>query len=170
MGMPVSLDEQSFSQLFDEYWASLCRFAAIATRDDDDAREIVAKVFAVLWERREAWNVATTVQAYLYGAVRNEIWHRHRDTKRRAELLEQHLDDEGLAEVDIASITALEWRLTLQQLVAGLPERYQMAIHLRYRRDLEYAEIGEILDITPETAKKLVNRAVSSLRKINSQE
>jgi RNA polymerase sigma factor (sigma-70 family) len=166
-------DERAFTQMFHDYWAPLCRFAAFTVRDPDDVREIVAKVFASLWERRAQWAVATTVEAYLFGAVRNEVRHRHRDATRRAALMATEGTSDEAATATLWGEAATNGRaageradleLTIEWAVRQLPERYQLAIHLRWRRDLDYPEIAEALGVSAEAAKKLVLRALAMLR------
>lgn len=166
-------DEALFSQCFHAYWESLCRAALYVTRDTDEAREIVAKVFAVLWERRAGWHVSTTVEAYLFGAVRNEARHVRRDALRRSGLLKDHTQhDPREASLygrpihhDRGATEATDLELTLDQTVRELPDRYQLAIYLRWRRGMEYAEIGEVLGIGADAVRKIITRALGMLRR-----
>ncbi len=55
---------------------------------------------------------------------------------------------------------------TVQAAMLQLSERHQVALRLRIHDEMTHAEIGEILEISPETAQRLVSRAVANLRKI----
>jgi RNA polymerase sigma-70 factor (ECF subfamily) len=159
-----------FGLLFNTYWTSLCTFVAFITRDHDEAHELVADLFANLWERRTQWVVAGSIESYLFVAARNQARRVHRDAVRHAELLQSRLEhgdivthgqrvkDAGRA-ADSAAL-----RITLEQAITMLPSRYQTAVYLRWQRDLGYEEIAEILEMTPAAAKKLVNRATAVLR------
>ena len=163
-------DTEMFERLFTAYWPPLCAFAAVMTRDDDDARELVADLFATLWERHADWSVTGSVESYLFVAVRNRVRTAQRDTTRRSALLQEQMDiadallpgHHGSPTTTSADDTDL--RLTVEQAIAKLPARYQTAIYLRWRRDLDYPEIARILETTPAAAKKLVNRATAVLR------
>jgi DNA-directed RNA polymerase specialized sigma24 family protein len=51
--------------------------------------------------------------------------------------------------------------LTLQRLLAFLPDRRRQAIELRYWGHLSYAEIADALSTTPANAERLVARLVA---------
>lgn len=165
-------DAALFGRLFDAYWALLCQVAMFSLHDPDDAREAVADVFAAIWERRESLVVHTTIEAYLFGAVRRRARRAYRDDTHREALLaaqdpevwdivsaygQQAAHGDRMADASAS-------RLTVEQLLRTLPPRYQMAVYLRWQRDLEYDEIADVLEISREAAKKLVLRAVAMLR------
>lgn len=165
-------DTALYGRLFEAYWTSLCEVAAFATHAPDDAREIVADVFAAIWERRDRWTVTTTVEAYLFGAVRQRGRRMYRDRTHQRELLSAQFDPDwettsldGQRATDTGDLSDItDRRLTLERLVQALPERAQLAIYLRWHRELEYREIGEILGISTEAARKLTTRTLDTLR------
>ena len=61
----------AFEALFHAYHAPLCTFAHRYLGARDLAEEIVQEVFLFVWERRETWDVRTSVRSYLFTAVRN---------------------------------------------------------------------------------------------------
>jgi len=165
-------DAELFGRLFDMYWEPLCQVATFSIHDADEAREVVADVFASLWERRTTLTVSSTVAAYLFGATRFRARRAYRDATHRGALLDAHLG-EGWEEVSLQGdriadgdevASDMDTRLTIEQGLETLPPRYRMAVYLRWQRDLEYDEIAEVLEISREAAKKLVLRAVGMLR------
>lgn len=54
---------------------------------------------------------------------------------------------------------------TIKQLVANLPERYRMLIHLYYSANLSVEEIAEMLHIPKGTVKSRMSKARSLLKK-----
>jgi RNA polymerase sigma-70 factor (ECF subfamily) len=147
--------------------------ALYVVRDADEARDIVAKVFAALWERRARLTVATTFEAYLFGAVRNEARHARRDVARRSDLLSTRVrpgrDDASLQGRRLAeggaAADATDLELTFDHAVRLLPDRYQLAIYLRWHRGMEYAEVGDVLGLSGDAARMLVTRALGMLRR-----
>ena len=53
----------------------------------------------------------------------------------------------------------------LQQALDHLSERQREIIHMKYYQQLEYEEISDIMDLNYQSARNLVNRALSVLRK-----
>jgi RNA polymerase sigma-70 factor (ECF subfamily) len=165
-------DAGLYGQLFEAYWAPLCEVARFNTHSPDDAREIVADVFAAIWQRRQEWHVTTTVEAYLFSAVRHRGRRMYRDVTHRQALLSAHLRPdwettslEGHQTGDPEKLTdETDRRLTLERIVQTLPARARFAIYLRWYRELEYREIGEILGISAEAARKLTTRTLDTIR------
>ena len=52
----------------------------------------------------------------------------------------------------------------VQQAVAGLNERQRMAVLLAKFEHLSYADIGAVMDMTPQAVKSLLSRARCNLR------
>ncbi|MFR6414629.1 MAG: sigma factor [Alistipes shahii] len=74
----------AFRELFDRYYAPLCRFAAYWLRDRTSAEEIVLDTFTHIWQHAGELRISTSVRAYLFRAVRNRALNRLlRQTHRR---------------------------------------------------------------------------------------
>lgn len=59
---------------------------------------------------------------------------------------------------------------TLLKHIKTLSEEEQFIIQMRYADEMKYSEIGEILNITEETAKKKGQRIISKLKTIYAEE
>ena len=126
-------------------------------------------VFARLWVRRAEWIVRTSVRSYLFGATRNgalnlrkrqaveEDWaaasaasdpSERPDTPRRPDEVMESADAEERVRV------ALE----------TLPERCRLVMQLRWRDQLSYAEIAEVMDISVKGVENQLARGLKSLR------
>ena len=53
---------------------------------------------------------------------------------------------------------------TVQQMVANLPEKYRMPIHLYYSANMSVQEIAEVLRIPKGTVKSRMNKARNLLK------
>lgn len=138
-----------------ELWG-LARHLGLSVDEADDA---VQDTLLRLWsamrdgqpiERPDAWAFRT-----LYRAAMD----RHR-WRRRGRLLAERIGFQpghqpGPDHAD---------RLAVWEAVETLPERQRLAIYLRYRADLPYEEIGQILGIAAPSARSHVSRALDALR------
>lgn len=64
--------------------------------------------------------------------------------------------------IDEENRTAIQQRI--DHLLSKLTSRQKEGIYLRYIQELEYAEIAEILRMTPTGARKLISRSLKRLR------
>lgn len=60
------------------------------------------------------------------------------------------------------------WRLN--QALEKLTSRQREAIYLRFKRELDYCEVAEILDMSIEASRNLISRAVKAVRQILAEE
>jgi len=176
-------DGALYGALFDAYYQPLCQLARFVVHEATDAHEIVADVFASLWERRQSWTVTKSVDAYLFGAVRFRARRVRKETARRNTLLGNALpvsrrpshdtdgEQAGAVSLDAPSVLdpsaateRIDARVTIERMIAELPARSQMAIYLRWHRELEYMEIGDILGLSADAARMLIMRTLTRLR------
>ncbi len=99
---------------------------------------------------------------------------RYRDTSKRAISREALLPGDGssagpnsLADTEPSpSKVAMqrEQAQALQRALSRLPEDYRRVIELRYEQARSFEEIGQLMDRTPDAARKLWSRAMERLR------
>ncbi len=163
-------DDAAFETVFRLYAAALCTFAAQLLHAHESAADLVHDVFLNVWRNREHLHIRESLQAYLYRAVRN----RALDTKARERVSERWVatlaDEKGAVvepfvrpsidrEIDARSLTT-----ALEQALHLLPAKRRQVFLLRWKEELSYAEIAEMLDISPRTVEVQMRRALQALR------
>jgi RNA polymerase sigma-70 factor (family 1) len=158
-------DGSAFEALFHAYHAPLCTFAYRYLGARDLAEEIVQEVFLVVWERRRTWEVRTSVKGYLCTAVRNAAlsYLRHERVVRRSEGDIRDFQAPSPPRPDLEALEQ-ETVVAVQDAVARLPERCRLVFTLHREQGLTYAEVAEVLGISPRTVEVQIGRALKSLR------
>ncbi len=163
-------DEAVFEEIFREHYQGLCAFAVRRVRSDQVAEELVQTVLLRLWQQRSEIRVSGSLAGYLYGAVRNAaLMH----LRRRQ--LEQRWQDSATAETAAllmgepppppdAMIRSAEMAAAIERVVEQLPPRCREAYRLRREDHLSYAEIAEIMGISPKTVEVQIGAALKALR------
>lgn len=163
-------DHAAFETVFRLHAAALCTFATQLLHAREQAADLVHDVFLSVWRNREQLQIRESLQAYLYRAVRNralDLIARERVSDRWQA---RHADVEGGTpetsaapsidrEIDARSLTSL-----LEQSLQLLPARRRQIFLLRWKEELSYAEIAELLDISPRTVEVQMRRALQLLR------
>jgi RNA polymerase sigma-70 factor (family 1) len=159
-------DPSAFETLFHAYYAPLCSFAYRYLGARDLAEEIVQEVFLCIWERRESWDVRTSVRSYLLTSVRNAalsyLRHERVVRRRQAEVRDSH---ESVAASPEACALEAETVVAVRQAIARLPDRCRLVFTLHREQGLTYTEVAEALGISPRTVEVQIGRALKSLRK-----
>ena len=157
-------DRAAFEGLFRAYSAALCTFAWGYVRSLEVAEGIVQDVFLKLWKGRTSWDPACGVRAYLYAAVRNgaldHLKHR-RVVERWAAEPRPPSPAEPTPEEELQH---KELEAAVQAATARLPERCRLVFTLSRQHGLTYAEIADVLGISPKTVEAQMRRAFALLK------
>lgn len=156
---PTALD---LASLYDAHGASLYAYARMLTRSDQGAEDAVHDAFLRLARRGDLEGVRE-VRRYLFRIVRNEAlrqlgrWERIR---KRDELVGVF----RLAESAGAHAERKERAAQIEAAVAKLPSAQREVVVLKVWHDLTFEAIGEVLEISPNTAASRYRYGVAKLR------
>lgn len=158
-------DRHAYSEIFERYSRLLLRHAFRLLNDNEEAQDVVQEVFVMLWEKRDTIDPDKSFSSYLYSLVRNRIFNLLSHKKvvlKYAESFDQfrvegyNITEDTVRENELAKIIEREVEL--------LPERMREVFLLNKKHGMSYQEIGEQLDISPDTAKQQVYKAVKILK------
>ena len=155
------LDQGSFEKLFREFFPPLMAFARKILVDEDDAREVVQKVFISLWERRQEVDLTTSLKSYLFTSVHNRSLNVIRDRKKfsAAEV------PEVAGEWDVSTqIESMELEGKIMEVIGSLPEKCREVFELNRFEGMKYSEIAEHLNISVKTVENQMSKALKILR------
>lgn len=143
--------------VFDNHYVPLLRLAFTLSGDQDEAEDLVQDAFLDLQLR---WKSVLNPLSYLRRAVVNGARRKGRQRTNRRRIVESNLISVSLP------ATSDDWvNGYLTDAIAELPDRYRFAVVLAYYGQLTSNEIAEVLDCRPSTARSLVRRGLTKLRK-----
>jgi RNA polymerase sigma-70 factor (ECF subfamily) len=157
---------EAFETLFRAYHPGMCSFARRLIGSADVAEDLVQEVFLYIWRHRDAWQVRTSVRQYLYSALRHGAlrYLRHERVVQRHAPETISLFDRPPRQAD-ANLTSAETMSLIRAAIARLPERCRLVYTLHREQGLTYAEIAEVMQISPKTVDVQMGRALKSLRR-----
>ncbi len=162
-------DTAAFEGVFRASHSALVAFATRYTGSRDRAEEMVQDLFLDLWRARTSWEVRGTLRSYLFGALRN----RALNLRRRDAIERGWTDDTSHDAVHHLHVTPVrvdermiadEQHALVEAAFSQLPERCRLAMHLRWREGMQYAEIAEVLGITAKSVENHLARGLKALR------
>ncbi len=164
-------DVDAFDALFRAYYPRLLEFAqAYGQTPAEYAEDIVCEVFGWLWRYRETWQPKTSIEAYLYGAVRNKIQNFTRDVRRDLRRQQKYTAwDESpgsgtYASVPDAIIEENELQAVVRRYVNELPDTHRLIVLLRWEKQWSWQEIAEAVGVSSAAAQMQHLRALKTLR------
>ena len=162
-------DSAAFEQVFRALHQPLVRFASRYSGDDARAEELVQDVFFAIWQGRAEWDPRGSVRAYFFGAVRNRALNLRRrdaleDDWAAEEIRNEEASTGGMPASADADADQAELLARANTVLDSLPERCRLAMHLRWREGLSYAEIAETLGIGVKGVENQLARGLRAVR------
>lgn len=158
--------EQAFDALVRAHYERLGNFAYRFLKSDAAAEDAVQEVLLKVWQRRDLIRMADPLP-YLYQAVRNQCVMALR-RNRRWTMTELDSDRPAGVGAGAGTYQPDEMPADLADAVAraveALPERARLVYTMSREQDLSYAQIAQVLGISPKTVENHMGRALKALR------
>jgi RNA polymerase sigma factor (sigma-70 family) len=131
--------------------------------------DCIHDVFTEIWIKKERLSVPENIRHYLLKSLKVRIIHLlQRQEKPYFSISTEDFDDlwtePSTDDLYVQKEEAENRQEMVRKLIALLPHRQQEAIRLRYTENLDYQQIGTILDVNRQSAQNLVHRAIQKLR------
>jgi len=161
----VQGNKNAFETLFKSHYANLCGYAVKYVWELEQAEEIVQDLFFNLWNKRSDLYISSSLESYLFRAVRNACLNYIKYKKIRdnyASLVQDtHNPAQGLNENPVET---LELQKKIDEAIESMPpERKKVFLLSRYE-GLKYKEIAEKLGISIKTVEAQMGKALKFLR------
>jgi RNA polymerase sigma factor (sigma-70 family) len=123
---------------------------------DSEAQDVVQEVFLRLWRQLGTGRPMANAKGWAYQTGYRLAMDQHRLRRRAGALVTRLGGDGGVHDEDD--------RIALWAEVDRLPARQREVLYLRYRSDLAFEAIGEVLGITSSAARSHATQAMATLR------
>ena len=161
-------DKSDLSYIYFQYSYSMFQYGIRFKNDPEFIKDCIQDVFFKLIKAKKKFGTTENIQFYLFKALKNTIY--TKAGKEKANIKESpYLKFEpyfSLEEEILEKENANNKELALAKALTELSERQREIIYLRYECNMEYEQICEIMHLKNDSARKLVFRAIKSLREI----
>lgn len=162
-------DEQAFFDLYELHVDSLFSFGMQFSNDPDFIKDCIHDLFLDLYKYKNRLGETDSIRFYLFRSLRRKIYKER--TKHSIVNIEKNTEVEQVSqnmsceEALIQSEMQSEKLAILNQAVKQLTEQQQQALSLKFEQNLSYPEIATLLNISVESARTNIYRALKALRK-----
>lgn len=157
-------DKDSFTKIFDAYFAPLVAFIIQFTHDRSEAEDIAQQSFMILWEKRAGLRVNTSLKSYVFSIAHNLFIDRYRKSRQMNNYVEG-LKDEALYEITHETDEELAEQLKfLDKAIQELPPKCKKIFILNKKEGLPYKAIAEQLGISVKTVEVQLRIALIKIR------
>ena len=158
-------DELSFRTFFDYYWDHIYSVAFVFTKSEQLSEEIVQEVFVKVWLKRAQLAEVADMESWLFIIARNHILNVLQKKVKEDAFLKNL---EGYFSILNGSPEDLLFKKEAEELVNSaitkLPKQQQVIYTLSRIAGLSQEEIAVKLNISKNTVKSHMNKALNSIR------
>ena len=160
-------NHKALEQLFQLYYVLLCYEARKYIPEKYIVEELVNDVFLRLWENRETLSITSSLRGYLIRSIHNAcLSHLRKNQVQIAELSDDCTGNSllSIGESPLDYILSKELIEQIDNAIAELPPQYKRVFLLSRYEDKTYMEIADELNISVNTVKLYLKKALSKLR------
>lgn len=163
-------DRSALSYVYFQYFHSMFQYGIKFKDDQEYIKDCIQDVFFKLIEAGEKLSQTDNIKFYLLKALKNAIY-KEIDKNKKIEFV----DFSSLMKFDSSfeledELAAYEDRsnkeLALIKALNELSDRQREIIYLRFECSMEYDQICDLMQLKSDSARKLIFRAIKSLREI----
>jgi RNA polymerase sigma-70 factor (ECF subfamily) len=159
-------DQVAFERLYHKYKESLIRFSFGYTLSLAQAEEVVHETFLKVYRYKKKYDAGKPFRTWLWTICKNtNLDALDKNPKHRTESLEELEID--IQDVDDSTLDKLVNESTKEHIaivIKTLPLTQREALLLWMNDDLNFEEMGSILQKSPQAVKNLVHRAKVTLK------
>lgn len=158
-------NKSALKELFDSFYTDLTRFALRLTADSMVAEEIVQDIFVYLWQNRHSIDIKSSVEAYLYRAVKNKCINFVRSKVHLKNKITGNEEDMQHLWVHPNHLESDELPVLIGKAIKSLPVQTSLIFTLSRNSGLSYSEIAERLNVSQKTVEYHMSSALKSIKK-----
>ena len=158
-------DRVAYAEIYHRYKEFLFVFAYKKTNSEEEAKDLIHELFLTLWEKRTEIIITKELSAYLFRTLRNKIF----DSFRRKTVTQKYIDSfsnyliEHEADTDYL-VRHKDLSKFIESEISALPAKMRQAFELSRKSNLTRKQIAAELNLSEETVKSHIRRAVLILK------
>lgn len=163
-------DQEAFAIFYNLHIDHLYHYGTKLCKDSDTLKDSLQELFLEFFLSRERIStMPENLKYYLMLALKRNLVRKLKAGKLVTHDAEKSLEFEPEYNIEFKIIeqeNEKEIHNILMNALKKLPSKQKEAIYLRFNESLEYTEIANILEISVESVRKQIYRAIKTIRKI----
>ncbi len=160
-------DKSALSEIYFQHFDAMFQYGIRFKNDPEFIKDSIQEVFIKIIQAKERLNTTNNIRYYLLKALKNAMI-KELTKSNKIDYFEEHpLKFEGVFSLeeemaDKEKVSSKEKMLV--NALGSLSARQREIIYLRYECSMEYEQICNIMKLKNDSARKLVFRAIGSLK------
>jgi RNA polymerase sigma-70 factor (family 1) len=157
-------DEKALAYFFKLHYRSLCYFVTKIIQDETEAEDTVAVAFVKLWERKDSFESAQGIKAFLFITCRNSSLNYLKQLKRSTARQQGYIYHLEILDAEVLNqVVESEFLNSLYLEVERLPEQCRKVFTMLYFEGKKTDEIALAMDLSVKTVRNYKARALETL-------
>ena len=161
-------DQAAFGEIYSEFIDTLFAYGSKMTCDRELVKDCVQDVFIELQRANPVLHHPEYIEFYLFKSLKNCLFKKFKENKKTDSLPVEEMINFNLqfnVEQDGFDVESDQLRVEkLKNILQTLDPQKRELLFLKFSTGLNYAEIGQLLGLNPDTVKKQVYRTLDHLR------
>lgn len=164
-------DLASYKQVFDVYYKDLLKYANRFLNDIESSRDLVQEVYCYMWEKRSTLSIESSLDSYLFRAVRNACINQIKRNKLKANYIQEFMlrvNNEDTFSIERKSgydhLVEQDLSKMIESIVESLPVQCGNIFKLSRFKGLKNQEIADMYNISVRTVETQIFKAVKVFR------
>lgn len=160
-----SEQEEAFKRFFYTYYPRLVAFSASIVSDTQLSEDLVQEFFIDFWQKKRYRNI-TSLESYLYYSVKNLSLNAIRADKQNRKQIYRMLAEEPphFTEIKIWEEEQMPDFGKIYRAIDRLPSARKQIFELCYFKNYKYRQVAEAMNLSVNTVKVQMGRALKFLR------
>jgi RNA polymerase sigma factor (sigma-70 family) len=167
-------DQEAFAILYNQHVDKLYSYGTKLCNDEDAVKDSLQELFLELFLKRDKIKISPeNLKFYLALALKRSLVKKLQSGRKVIRGFNENVDFEPQYSIEFQIIEQekdAEINRKVLNALNQLPAKQKEAVYLRFNESLEYPEIAAILEITVESVRKQVHRALKTVREIIGKE
>jgi RNA polymerase sigma-70 factor, ECF subfamily len=165
-------DVASYQEIYGAYVHKVLNFIYRMVNSPEEAEDLTQETFVAVYQNLKALKDIEKFEPWVFRIARNFVYQRYRAHSPSTISIDE-LDDDGLAVIQLVetgknpdeAFQAGELEDVVEDVIAGLPEKYREVFVLSVLQHLNYPQIAEIVGRSLPSVKTDIHRARLEVRK-----
>lgn len=166
----INGNDESFSLIYKLSYKSLYSYGLSFKIPEEQVRDIMQDLFVKLYTKPELVKDVKTLKPFLFAAIKNACLNILKTGQKNINLdtIDNFEIRYSIKEDQISNKEEEEHiKSVVEKILSQLTPRQKEIIYLRFLHQMEYAEIAQIMNLSEQSARNLIHRAMEKIRKEN---
>ena len=152
-----------FEQLYDMYYDGVYRYIFVSVKNKWNAEDIISTVFTKIYENKDKIMDVSESKNWVFRIAHNTIIDFYRKNSKVIPI--ENFLDRGDEDFGYEDIVIRDEFNGVKKIIDQLPTETKEMIYLRFYGGLKFREIAETVNITENTVKSTISRAIKKIKK-----